>query len=29
VAAFFVSGLVLINQGLALDGRIGLLLPVC
>jgi hypothetical protein len=27
VAAFFVGGLVLINQGLALDGRIGLLLP--
>jgi hypothetical protein len=28
LAAFFVGGLVLINQGLALDGRIGLLLPV-
>jgi hypothetical protein len=28
VAAFFVGGVVLINQGLALDGRIGLLLPV-
>ena len=28
LAAFLVGGLVLINQGLALDGRIGLLLPV-
>ena len=28
VAAFLVGGLVLINQGLALDSRIGLLLPV-
>jgi hypothetical protein len=28
VAAFLVGGLVLVNQGLALDARIGLLLPV-
>jgi hypothetical protein len=28
LAAFLVGGLVLVNQGLALDGRIGTLLPV-
>lgn len=28
LAAFAVGGVVLVNQGLALDGRIGLLLPV-
>ena len=28
LAAFVVGGLVLVNQGLALDGRIGTLLPV-
>src|SRR5215212_7609120 len=28
LAAFVVGGLVLINQGLEIDGRIGLLLPV-
>jgi len=28
LAAFLVGGLVLVNQGLALDGRVGTLLPV-
>ncbi len=28
LAAFVVGGLVLLNQGLAIDGRIGALLPV-
>jgi hypothetical protein len=28
LAAFLVGGLVLVNQGLGLDGRIGTLLPV-
>ena len=28
LAAFIVGGLVLANQGLVIDGRIGLLLPV-
>ena len=28
LAAFFIGALVLVNQGLALDGRLGLLLPV-